>query len=76
MDSLRFVAERRNERFEILEGVGEGFYVYRYVDGQNTHDYLQDDVAMARQSAEDEWGVSPGAWREARSDELPLWKQV
>jgi hypothetical protein len=30
MDTLRFVAERGEERFEIIEGeCGEGFYVFR-----------------------------------------------
>jgi hypothetical protein len=75
MDTLRFVAKRGNERFEIIEGRGEGFYVFRYIAGQNTHDYLQDDVPMARRCAEEEWGVSPVAWREALSGELPLWQQ-
>jgi hypothetical protein len=75
MDTLRFIAERGNERFEIIEGCGEGFYVFRYVDGQNTHDYLQDDVPMAHRCAEEEWGLAPSAWRGAFTGELPLWQQ-
>ena len=47
MDTLRFVAECGVERFEIIEGCGEGFYVFRYVRGQNTHDYLQPDLSLA-----------------------------
>jgi hypothetical protein len=75
MDTLRFVAERGNERFEIIEGRGEGFYVVRYVDGESTHDYLANDVPVAYRCAEDNWEVSPSAWREALPGELPLWQQ-
>jgi hypothetical protein len=72
MDSLRFVAERDNERFEIIHGAhGEGLYVYRYVDGVSTYDYLQDNLPMAYLCAQEEWGVPPSAWREAYKDELP-----
>jgi hypothetical protein len=74
MDTLRFVAERGNERFEIIEGSGEGFYVVRYVGGQDTHDYLQDTVVAALGTAEEYWQVHPTAWREAREGELPLWR--
>lgn len=75
MDTLRFVAERGNERFEIIEGQGEGYYVFRYILGQNTHDYLQDDLSMAYRCAEEEWGVSPVAWRKALPGEFPLSQQ-
>ena len=75
MDTLRVVAERGDERFEIIEGIGEGFYVFRYLNSQNTHDYLQNDVPMAHRCAEQQWGVSPAAWREALPGELPLWQQ-
>ncbi len=75
MDDLRYVVERGKERFEIIEGRGEGFYVFRYVDGTNTHDYLQLDLSMAHRCAEDQWGVVPVAWREASPGELPLWRQ-
>jgi hypothetical protein len=76
MDNLRLVAERDNERFEIIEGRGEGFYVVRYVAGISTHDYLQDTVANARACAEENWGVSLSAWRPAFGGELPLWQQL
>ena len=49
--------------------------LFRYVNGQNTHDYLQNDVPMARLCAEEEWGLSPAAWREALPGELPLCQQ-
>lgn len=75
MDTLRFVAERGDERFEIIEGRGEGFYVFRYLDGRNTHDYLQDDIPMAHRCADHQWGLPATAWREAAPGELPLWQR-
>jgi hypothetical protein len=75
MDTLQFVAERAGERFEIIEGRGEGYYVLRYIDGRNTHDYLAPSVSGARLTAESEWGLSPAAWRAASPGELPLWQQ-
>lgn len=76
MDTLRFVAERGAERFEIVEGeCGEGFYVLRYSQGQSTHDYLQNDLSMAHRCAEHEWGLPPAAWRAAFPDERPLWQR-
>lgn len=76
MDKLRFVAERDSERFEIVECFGEGFYVFRYANGKNTHDYLQDNAPMATRCAENEWHVSPDAWREPMPNELPLCKKT
>jgi hypothetical protein len=75
MDELLFVAERGNERFEIIEGRGEGFYVCRYVDGVSTHDYLQPSIELARETADDEWRVKESAWRPANDGEIPLWQQ-
>jgi hypothetical protein len=75
MDTLRFVAERGDERFEIIEGRGEGFYVVRYINGQSTHDYLQSEVEIAFGCAEANWGLPESAWREALPGELPLWEQ-
>jgi hypothetical protein len=54
---------------------GEGFYVVRYADGVATHDYLQSDILMAHRCAQQEWAISPSAWREALPGELPLWEQ-
>jgi hypothetical protein len=75
MDDLRFVAERGDERFEIIEGRGEGFYVVRYVNSKSTHDYLQSDVRMAFACAQGNWGVPESAWRKALPGELALWEQ-
>src|SRR5689334_20203529 len=76
MDTLRFVAERGSERFEIIEGNGEGFYVFRYLQGQQTHDYLQNDVPMAYRCAEHQWELPPSAWRPALPGERPLWQKT
>ncbi len=75
LDTLRFVAERSAERFEIIEGMGEGFYVLRYIDGLSTHDYLQNDILMAQGCAEDQWGLPAAAWRTALPGELPWWQR-
>jgi hypothetical protein len=72
MGQMHYIAERGPERFEIVEGGGEGFYVYRYQDGLCTHDYLQDDIAMAYECAEDEFGLNRSAWRAALPGEIPL----
>ena len=34
METLLFVAERGDERFEVIAGGGEGVYVLRYFGGQ------------------------------------------
>ena len=75
MEALLFVAERDEERFEIVGDDGWGVYVFRYFAGQNTHDYLQDNVQMAHRCAEAEWGVPVSAWRPALAGEKPLWKK-
>ena len=75
MDILRFVAERRSERFEIIEGRREGFYLLRYVGGRLTQNWLQDDLATALGCAEVVWGVPRQSWRETFPGELPRWQQ-
>jgi hypothetical protein len=75
METLLFVAERGEERFEVVADGGEGVYVLRYFGGQSTHDYLQNDIPMAYGCAEDEWGVMPADWRPALPGETPLWKK-
>jgi hypothetical protein len=62
MDTVRLVAERGAERFEIVEGAGEGFYVYRWVGERSTHDYLQSSVEIAKDCALAEWGVPRESW--------------
>ena len=75
MEILQFVAVQGEERFEITCGGGWGSTVYRYVQGRNTHDYLQADTSEAMGCAETEWGVPPTAWRRASPGELPLWEK-
>jgi hypothetical protein len=47
-DEVLLVAEHDGCHFEIQEGRGEGYYVWRFVGASNrsTHDYLQDDLAI------------------------------
>jgi hypothetical protein len=73
MDRLQFVAERGEERVEIIGGGGPGCYVFRYLRGRNTHDYWQGDVPMAQQCAEAGWGCPLSAWRVASPGAIPLW---
>ncbi len=64
-DQVLLVADYDGYHFEIQEGRGEGFYVWRFV-GENTvstHDYLQDDLVQAKRCALCEWGVPESAWR-------------
>ncbi len=79
MNNLILVAEHDGHRFEIIEGRGEGFYLFRYSDlkGQkNTHDYLQDDIEMAKDCAGEEFGVPRDGWRDAVPAEQPAFKQA
>jgi hypothetical protein len=76
MDALQLVAERGEERFEIIGGAGPGCFVYRYFQGRNTHDYWQDDLPMAQRCAESEWGVPSTAWRRPMPGEVPLWQSA
>lgn len=73
MDDLRLVAERGNERFEIIEGHGEGSYVCRSVDGLSTHDYLAPTIEGAKRTANVEWRLSESAWNAPQDGEFPLW---
>jgi hypothetical protein len=64
--NLLYVAERGPERFEIVDGGEVGVYIFRYLNGFSTHDYLQDDIEKAQICAADEFGLPPSAWRPAR----------
>jgi hypothetical protein len=63
-DEVLLVAEHDGCHFEIQEGRGEGFYVWRFVGAstRSTHDYLQDDLAMAKRCALHQWNVPESAW--------------
>jgi hypothetical protein len=77
-DGLQLVADWDGHRHEIVQESDIGFYVYRY-DGQGprtTHDYLQDDIEMAKSCAADEFGVPAKAWRTADADEAPAYKRA
>ena len=66
---LLLVTEFRGCHFEIEEVSGEGFYVYRFIGASSisSHDYLQDDLTMAKRCALEEWGVPESAWSPATS---------
>lgn len=79
MKTLVLVAEHGNHRYEIVEGNGEGFYVFRYADlrgPQSTHDYLQDDLDRAKRCAQEEFGVDRSAWRPAATGEQPAFRKA
>ena len=78
MDRLLLVAECDSHRYEIVVDETVGYYVFRYVGlgPRTSNDHLQDDLEMAKSCAEDEFGVPPEAWRSARVDEQPAYKQM
>jgi len=39
-----------------------GVYLWRYVDGASTHDYLQNSVQDCMEFAEELWGVPATSW--------------
>jgi hypothetical protein len=41
----------------------DGFYLFVYDNGVNTHDYLQDSLEMAMDQALDDFGIPKSAWR-------------
>ena len=74
MDKILLVARRGAEYFEIIDGGFGGVLIFRYVAGENTHDYYQSDVPMAQRCAEAEWGIELSAWQPAAPGETPVWQ--
>ena len=70
------VAEHEGRRYEIVRDSMVGYGVLRYegLGPHTTHDYLQDDLDIAKECAEVEFGVRPESWREARPDEGPAYE--
>jgi hypothetical protein len=64
-DEVLLIAEHADCHFEIQEGRGEGYYVWRFVGAEtvSTHDYLQDTVEQAKGCAFHQWNVPENAWR-------------
>lgn len=58
-DAVLLVAEFDGCHFEIQEVCGDGYYVWRFVGASTivTNDYLQDDIALEKRRALEEWGV-------------------
>ena len=61
---MKLKATHDEKTFEIIEDLPDiGWYVYAYdSSGHNTHDYLQDDLEMAKRCAFEEFGVPYNAW--------------
>lgn len=55
-------SEDENVCYEIYDGGDVGFYVLRHENQINTHDYLQDTLALAIECAFDEFGVPVDQW--------------
>lgn len=68
-DMKKFNSKYDNRTFIIDEDLpGVGFYVYAYDrDGKNIHDFLQDDLDMAKRCALDEFGVPLDSWTEVKT---------
>lgn len=73
MTGLLLVAEHDGNRYEITRDSLVGFYVFRYEgNGERcTHDHLQDDLDMAQECAQEEFGVPLDQWRAAEPGERP-----
>jgi hypothetical protein len=39
-----------------------GYYLYVYIDGKDTYDYLQDTLEIAMEQAQEQFGVPLDAW--------------
>lgn len=63
------MAERDNERFEIVGWEGEGYYLYRYVDGKSMNDYFAPTIQGAQETAFLEWRLRESVWRSPDAEE-------
>lgn len=61
---MKLTAKHNGLTYEIVDDLPDiGWYVYAYdSEGKNTHDYLQDDLNMAKRCARSEFGVPFDAW--------------
>ncbi len=73
MFDRKFIANHGGRRFEIVEDLPEiGFYVYIYNEnGENTHDYLQDTLEMAKEFAYEDFAVPLDSWHEEEKQKGP-----
>lgn len=62
----KYIARHNNLTYKIIEDNPDGgFYVFAYdANGNDTHDYLQDNLDMAKKCALDEFDVPLDAWTE------------
>lgn len=62
---IKLKAKHNNCEFIIREDLpGVGYYLYRYENGKDTHDYLQDTIEICKKQAFEEWGVPMDCWEE------------
>ncbi len=59
---MKFEAKYDNKRFVIEEDPGIGFYLYVYENESCMRDYLQDTLEIAKEIAEEEFGVPKAIW--------------
>lgn len=50
--------------FEIVYDPAVGYYLYVFNDNKCTHDYLQDTLELAFDSAMEDFGVPKAAWKQ------------
>jgi len=68
-DMKKFISKYDNRTFIIDEDLPRvGFYIYAYnTDGNCIHDYLQDNLEMAKRCALEEFGVPLDSWTEVKT---------
>ena len=76
MTGLLFVAEHEGNRYEIVRDSQVGYYMFRYEGSpaRCTYDDLQDDLDIAKECAEENFGVPQDGWRKARPGEVPAYE--
>lgn len=59
------VYEKDLRRYVIELDENVGYYIYVYQGEKMIYDYLQDTLAIAKDFAEEKFGVPANAWKEA-----------
>jgi hypothetical protein len=62
------VASAGGKTFKIAEDAPVGFYLFVFQDGRCTHDYLQDDLEMAKRCAHHQFGVPLESWGQPKDE--------
>ena len=53
-----------NKTFIIEEDENVGFYLYVYQENECLFDHLQDELEIAIEQAEEDYGVDPNSWKQ------------